>query len=496
MNTDTKETVKRIRTKTLIVGAGPAGLSCAMELCNAKEDFIVIEKQSAVGGLSKTYTYKEDKYIFRTDNGPHRFFSKNPKLYIFIENIINEKWISVKRQTRQYIDGKFYDYPINFFQALRNLGILKSIGMSLDYIFAKIKYRIFKSPIKNFKDYVYANFGKGLGLFSMIHYTEKIWGIPSHTIHPDWATQRIKGLNLFKVITDAVKRLFGLHSKNSPKSLVDTFYYPQYGTGLIYETILSKIKQAGYRVILNANTKEFIHKDGKIIEVLVKTPDGDMIIEFDNLVETIPLPTFVNLLSPKVDNSLVESAKALKHRSQVYLFITIDKDSITKDQWIYFPDKNVPFARISEMKNFSKDMSPKGKTSIFVEYFCFEGDHIWNMTEKQLFDLTMTHFEKMKFFQKRDVRRYYLIKLKDVYPIYDLEYKKYLNHIKEFLNGFSNLYYIGRPGRFRYNNQDHSLEMGLLAAKSIIDGVKYDIESVGEEKEYQESGKLYEKAKS
>ncbi len=487
---------KRIKTKTLIVGAGPAGLACAMELCNAKEDFIVIERQSKVGGLSKTYTFNEGKYVFKTDNGPHRFFSKNPNLYKFIENIINEKWIVVKRQTRQYIDGKFYDYPINFFQALRNVGIFRSVRMGIDYFLAKIKYGVFKSPIRNFRDYVYANFGKTLGRFNMIYYTEKIWGIPAETIHPDWASQRIQGLGLFKIIKDAATRLFGLSSNNKPKSLVDTFYYPQYGTGLIYETISEKIMKEGYRIILDANTKEFRHENGVFKEALIYTKDGGLIIEFENLVESVPLPTFVNLLHPAIDTDLKKDAATLRYRSQVYLFITLNKESITHDQWIYFPDKDIPFARISEMKNFSKDMSPKGMTSVFIEFFCFENDEIWNMPDNKLFDLALKHFEKMKFFDRKEVRKYYTIRLKDVYPIYDLDYKKYLGKLKEFLNGFKNLYYIGRPGRFRYNNQDHSLEMGLLAAKSIIEGKQYDIESVGEEKSYQESGELYEKAKS
>jgi len=115
------------------------------------------------------------------------------------------------------------------------------------------------------------------------------------------------------------------------------------------------------------------------------------------------------------------------------------------------------------------------------------------MAESDISNLAIRHLVDMGFISKNDVRKSYVIRQKNVYPIYDLNYKGKLDSIKGWLDTFENLYYIGRPGRFRYNNQDHSLEMGILAAKSIIDRKHYDIESVGEEKEYQESGKLYVK---
>lgn len=482
--------MQKIKTDTLIIGAGPAGLACAMELFKTKKDFVVIEKQSSVGGLSKTYVFKEDGIVFKTDNGPHRFFSKNQYLYDFIEDLLKDKWITVRRQTRQFIDGKFYDYPINFIQALKNIGLLRAVGMGFDYFIAKIQYRLFKKEVKNFEDYVIANFGKSLGQFNMINYTEKIWGIPAKEIHPDWAGQRIKGLNLISLLKDAIIKFLHLTPKNKPKSLVDTFYYPQSGTGLIYETIVDKLKNNGYKILFNTEPVEILHRDNRCYKVLADSPEGKVEIEFNTLVESVPLTKFIQLLKPVISKQVLDMGEKLKYRSQVYLFITLDKDSITKDQWIYFPSKNIPFARISEMKNFSLEMSPKDKTSLFVEFFCTEDDETWNMTDSAIFELALKHFENLGFITRKEVRKYYVIRQKDVYPIYDIFYKTYLSQIKKYLDAFKNLYYIGRPGRFRYNNQDHSLEMGILAAKSIIEGVRYDIESIGEEKGYFESGKI------
>lgn len=482
--------MKTIKTDILIIGAGPAGLSAAMELSRAGKDFMLIEKQPTPGGLARTYTFKEGEHTFYSDNGPHRFFSKNQYLYDFIEDLIDEDWIVVNRQTRQHIDGKFYDYPVNAAQALSNLGPWKSLRIGTDYGLAKIQYDLLGKKPTNFYEYTIANFGKTLGNFNMINYTEKIWGIPAREIHSDWAGQRIKGLSLGALMKDTAKRALGQGGSDKPKTLIDTFYYPSKGTGLIYDTIVKRITELGYKVVFNTQPTKVVHSKNKVTAVEVEGPDGKYIIECNHLVESVPMKQFLPLLSPTIPKEVAEANTKLRYRSQVYLFLTLDKESISTDQWIYFPSKETPMARISEMRNFSKTMSPEGKTSLFIEFFCFEGDDIWNMSTEELYDIAIEYFEKIGFFTRDEVRNKYVLREKNVYPVYDVHYKEYLAVLKKYMDGFENLYYIGRPGRFRYNNQDHSLEMGILAAKSLIDGVKYDIEKVGSETEYYESGNL------
>lgn len=483
--------MRTVSTKTLIIGAGPAGLATAMELTRADEDFVVIEKQDAIGGLARTYRFDEDGDVFLTDNGPHRFFSKNKYLYDFIEDLIDEQWITVKRQTRQFIDGKFYDYPVNAAQALRNLGFMKALRIIFDYLVARVKFGLLRRPVRNFFDYTVANFGRSLGEFNMINYSEKIWGIRAADIHADWAGQRIKGLSLRTLVGDALRRaLGGRQASGGPKTLVDEFYYPELGTGLIYDTIVERLRRSNRLVLLETEPVEVRHSGGRVTEVIVRSPDGPLCIRFDNLVESVPLKEFVRLLEPPAPASVQAANDRLRYRSQVYLFLTLDRASVTSDQWIYFPTKDIPIARMSEMRNFSAKLAPPGKTSLFVEFFCFEDDEIWQMSQEALYELTVTYLEGAGFLRRTEVRRHYLLRQRNVYPVYDTEYQLHLGEIKMYLDGFDNLFYIGRPGRFRYNNQDHSLEMGILTAKGIIDGHKYDIERIGTDAEYFEAGNL------
>jgi len=470
----------------LIIGAGPAGMSCAYELAKEGIKADVIEKDNSIGGFAKTLEFKENGAMFKADIGPHRFFSKNFYLHYLIKDLLKEDWIRVNRKTRQFIDRKFYDYPINAMQAFRNLGLSKSVMIVADYMYSVLVYKILGKRVRNFRDYIISNFGRTLANFNMLDYTEKIWGIPCNQISADWAKQRIKGLSLLTALSNAVFN----KQRTKPNTLTNSFHYPRNGTGTIYNEMAKSIVDKGSKIFTNSYPVSIHHKENKINKVELNINRKKKTISPKTVVESVPITDFVKLLNPLPPENVLDASCKLKWRSQVYLFITLDKEQITNDNWIYFPRKNVAFGRVAEMKNFSKDMSPRDKTSLFVEFFVTENDNIWNMPDNELFEIALKHFEKLGFFTREDVRKYYVIKKKNVYPVYDLRYREYLSIIRNYLDGFENLYYIGRPGRFKYNNQDHSMEMGIVCARSIIEGKRYDIDVYGSEQEYFEKGEL------
>jgi len=444
-----------------------------MELHNAGERFTVVEKDEQVGGLAKTYQFGE----FRTDNGPHRFFSQNRYLYDFIEDLLGEKWITVDRYTRFYIDGKFYQYPVEWKDALSKIGFLKAGVAFLDYLAARIKYR--NKDLENFEDFAISNFGRTLAEFNMLNYTEKIWGLPCSQLSVDWAQQRIKGLTLRSLLANAIFK------RSGPKSLVDQFYYPNMGTGLIYEAIKDKISEEN-QILLSNEPVKFLHDGKNISEVILK--NGESFSKPRKVISSIPMTSLLDMLDPDPPSEVSQAMSRLRYRSQAYLFLTLDKCSISKDQWIYFPDRDVPFGRISEMRNFSELMSPPGKTSLFIEFFCWKDDEIWNMSKEDLFEVAITWLDKLDLVRREEVIDIFHIRKDNAYPVYDLNYKENLDIVKKYLDSIENLIYIGRPGRFKYTNQDHSLEMGILAARSIVDGRSYNIEDVGAEEGYFERG--------
>ena len=470
------------KNNILILGAGPAGMAAAFELHKAGKSFTIIEKNEAVGGLARTFQYGE----FRTDMGPHRFFSQNQYLYDFIEDLIGEHWIKVNRLTRFHINGKFFLYPVQIKNALLNAGLYKALRILLDYLFERSK-KIFinKNPI-SFEEQVVSDFGRALAELNMLNYTEKTWGLPCSEVSPDWAKQRIRGLSLKAII----KKSF-MKSKKGPKTLVDQFYYPDLGTGLIYERIKEKIlTKENCEVKVNTRPVKIIHKNEKIFEVVLNNTGSNQIYYPEYIISSIPITELVRLLRPEAPSKILQAIKNLRFRSHVSLFVTLNKPSVFPDQWVYFPDKKIPFGRMMEPKNFSKKISPKDKTSLLIEFFCWKNDRIWNASKEKLFELSIEWLEKLNFTKRKDVIDYFIHKEEYAYPIYELDYEEHLEKIKKYLNQFKNLQLIGRTGCFKYNNQDHALEMGILGARSIIEGKQYNIEEVGAEQKYFEKGYL------
>ena len=460
----------------LILGAGPTGLSTALELVRNQRECVLVEKEDRVGGLSRTMEFGE----FKSDIGPHRFYSKNRHLYDLISSLLGARWRLVDRITRFYVQGRYYHYPIRFAEALKGVSFYTAAQMITDYLREKIK----KRKIENLKDFLLANFGRTLSQFNMLNYTEKIWGLRCDQISPDWAKQRIGGLSF----REAILRVF--KKKGGPKTLVDQFYYPQRGSGEIYEAMKKKILSGSSSILLRSYPTKITHDEHKLVEISIACEDEDMAFRPQFVVSTIPITKLIKLLDPPVPADVSKACEKLQFRSHVSLFMSLNQDTVFRDQWIYFPDQEIPFGRIMEPKNFSRSLSPNKKTSLLIEYFSWEGDKIWSMNPDDLFLLTKTWLKRLGIIKKDNVIFYRLHREKYAYPVYTLDYKKPLSIVKDYLARFENLYLAGRAGCFRYNNQDHALEMGILAARSIIDKKRYNIDRVGMAPEYLEQGSI------
>ncbi len=475
------------KNNNVIIGAGPAGLSASYELSRHGLPCIVLEKQDKTGGICKTWVFEYEGEKYLTDTGPHRFFSKNPALYMMIEELLGPDWVEVKRLTRQLINGKYYDYPVNVVQAVMNAGPDLAFRMGLDFLKEMVKGFFVEPDKSTFESWVVANFGRTLAGFNLLNYTEKIWGIPCSKIAGEWAAQRIPGMNALSIVKKAIFKSGG------PKSMIDAFYYPRLGINMIYAAMEKITTEKGNSVLTNVKITKIRHNNGLVTSLDYEVKGAKKTIPVDNLISSMPITELIELFDPQPPQDVLKASRGLEYRDQVYVFLIIDKPKITEDTWIYYPTTPPTFGRMMEPKNWTKDMAPARRSSLFVEYFAFKGDALWRLSKENLVKMTVRQLEWLGFCKASEVLAAHIIYNEKAYPSWDIFFRKRLIKVNNYLAQFPNLYTVGRNGRFRYNNQDHSIETGLLAAKSIIEEQNYDLEAAGAELEYFESGKLYQK---
>lgn len=453
---------------TLIIGAGAAGLSAAVELSRVNKDFALVEKSNSVGGLAKTYVRSESGLVFRTDNGPHLYLHKEKYLLQFIDNT---EVVPVKPRQRVFVDGKSYNFPVQLLQLLRKQGYLDITKVLFYYGISLIKYRLLRRPVTNFYDYAVANLGKKFATLTTISFMEKVYGLPSKELHLELARQRFQFLSASRFLKSILTSKLPKKAKRK-KKVKYPLLFPQYGTGTFYEAMKTKIENAGHPIFLNSYPIRIRHEGNKVKSVKLRVNQEDFEVTVNYLIESIHIPDLIELLDPPAPAYVREAAIKLRYRGHINLFITLDADKIIEEHSIYFTDAQVPFSRITEMKNFSAKMSPPGKTSLLVEFFCNEGDKIHRLTEYELLELALPFLEKYIFLKRSQIRSCYRLAVNKSYPVYDLSYETNIAIVKRYLDSFDNMFSIGRPGRFEYTSQPRSLEMGIEAARAIIGNEK------------------------
>lgn len=465
------------QTDTIIFGAGPAGLAAATSLAGNGRKVVVFEKEKQAGGISKTIEFKG----YRFDLGGHRFFTKSEEVNRLWEETLGGDFLTRPRLSRIFYRNKFFNYPLKPANALFGLGIFTSLGVILSYF----KSRLFPfREEESFEQWVSNRFGRKLYALFFKTYTEKLWGIPCSEIRAEWAAQRIKGLSL----TTAVKNAFFPDNSGKVKTLIDTFQYPKFGPGMMYEKMAGNIESLGGRICLGSEVAEVRHGDGAVRSIVVRSgSEGEVEHSASHFISSMPITDLVERLSPPPPPEVAEAAKKLAYRSFITVNIIMNAKRAFPDTWIYVHSPEVRMGRIQNFGNWSPCMlADPGKTALGVEYFCTEGDELWGMTDEGLVTLALDELEKVKLGGKDDFVEGFVARVPKAYPVYDASYPRNIRIIREYLAGFSNLQPVGRYGMFKYNNMDHSILTGLCAAENIM-GKQHDIWAINTEQEYHES---------
>lgn len=466
----------------IVIGAGPSGLAAAYELTRHGAPVVLVERLDQIGGLSRT-TLKNGS---RFDIGPHRFFTKSSEIHQLWCDILKKDLLSVPRLTRIFYNNKFFYYPLAPMNALFGIGPLEAISIISSYLSTRIKERISPTQPVSFEDWVVAQFGRRLFEIFFMTYTEKVWGVPCTQIGADWAGQRIKGLSLWTAVINSIFK----PKQKKIKTLVEEFVYPRLGAGMFYESLAQRIKEGGGEILLGKHALGFRHEGSRICSVMTADAMGNRDdIEGSAFLVSSPLSDGILGLDPAPPAEVAEAARGLRYRSHIGVDIAVEGNPFP-DNWIYVHSREVRLARVANYRNFSGEMAGHdGATPLTVEYFCFPGDDIWESQDERLIELAKTELKRMKIIHPEQVQFGFVVRNEKAYPVIELGYEKKMQMLKDYIARFDNFQPIGRSGMFRYNNMDHAIMTGLLAARNVLGG-NFDVWSVNIDAEYHESGEV------
>jgi protoporphyrinogen oxidase len=459
--------------RPIIVGAGPAGLTAGYELLKRGVPPLILEKTNRVGGIARTEVYKG----YRLDIGGHRFYTKVDEVERVWHEVLGPEFLLRPRLSRIYYQGKFYQYPLNLINTLGNLGFWESGLILLSYLRWQLLPHCRED---NFEEWVTNRFGRRLYKTFFQTYTEKVWGIPCHTIQADWAAQRIKDLSLRSAVSNA------LFNSGNVKSLIEQFHYPRLGPGMMWERMQQLIERKGGEVHLNAGVEGLQHENGRIHSLTIRQGSQTCELEADQVISSMPVSHLLLGLDPAPPQAVLHAARSLKYRDFLIVGLIVNHPNLFPDNWIYIHNPDVKVGRIQNFKNWSAAMVPHpAMTCLGMEYFCNEGDPLWTMDDDGLIQLAAGELSRLGLANANLVEDGLVIRQRKAYPVYDQSYRTHVTTVQTYLAGFSNLQTVGRNGMHRYNNQDHSMLTGLLAAKNVL-GEQHELWEVNTERSYYE----------
>ena len=464
-----------------ILGAGPAGLGAAVELVkHGVTNILVIDRHKVVGGLARTEVFGHARF----DVGPHRFFTKNAEINKLWHDTLGADFRSIDRLTRIYHKNKFFHYPIKPFDVISNLGIIESAHALLSFVSARFTS---KGEALTFEDWITHRFGRKLYDTFFRTYTEKVWGIPGHQIGAEWAAQRIKGLDIIKVIKASV--LGG--SGGAVKTLADRFHYPVLGAGQMHEVMADKIAGRGVDWLLGATIVSVHQADDRIDSIDVRSGNGAPVsIRANHFFSSVPITSFVHMLDPAEPEEVMKAAAALYYRDHITVNLLVSGGNPFPDQWLYVHSPEVQMARVANYNNFSKAMTGAAdKTALSVEYFAFQHEELWKRRDDELIELATEELAWSKLLSRNHVDGAWVVRERESYPTYYMGFQEPYEVLKNRINEFHNLSSIGRGGMYKYNNQDHSTYSGILAARNYLKlpGSPCNLWKINIDAEYQES---------
>ncbi len=461
-----------------VLGGGPAGLTAGYVLARSARPVVLFEAGAQVGGLARTVV--RDGYRF--DLGGHRFFTKSAEVQQLWEQVLGDELLVRDRLSRIFWRGRFIDYPLRLADVVRKVGPMELARCSASYAraVARRRGRRGREP-ETFEEWVCDRFGRRLFELFFKSYTEKVWGVPTSEIRAEWAAQRIRTLSFSRVVRAAL-----LGDGGDVRSLIEQFHYPRLGPGQMWEAMAAEIVGAGGQVRLGARVTGLELADGRVAAVHA----GGERVAVSQVVSSLALRDVVGLADPPAPAAAREAAAGLRYRDFVTVALVVHGDDLFPDNWIYVHDPDVRVGRIQNFRAWSEAMVPDAaRTCVGMEYFCFEGDELWNASDADLVARATRELAAIGLADAARVAGGHVVRVPKAYPIYDADYEARVATIRGWLAGIPNLQQVGRNGLHRYNNSDHSMLTALRAVDNACAGTAHDLWAVNGDGEYHEEAR-------
>jgi protoporphyrinogen oxidase len=468
--------------RVAVIGAGPAGLTAAYQLAKAGVDVNVYEASDTVGGMARSFRL----WGQTVDLGPHRFFSNDARVNRLWLEVVGQDYRMVNRLTRIYYKQRFFHYPLKPGNALWNMGLWEAARCLGSYL------RERSAPSRpggdgpaTFEDWVVGRFGRRLFEMFFKSYSEKLWGISCQDLDADFAAQRIKRFSLAEAVLGAL-RLGG----NGHRTLVDCFAYPLGGTGMVYERMADSVRAWGGQVHLRWPVRRILHLDGQVVGLDLGDGERDFC---DHVISTMPLTSLVRGLGD-LPAEVEEAVDALRFRNTILVYLNVGGTDLFPDQWLYVHSPELKAGRVTNFRNWVPELYGDQPTSILaLEFWCNDDDALWASREEELIDLAGSEIRSTGLIGKAPILDGKVVRVRRCYPVYRSGYRQHLTRLRPYLDRFRGLTPIGRYGSFKYNNQDHSILMGLLAAENLLEGQTHDLWEVNSDYDsYQEQARITE----
>ena len=463
----------------VVIGAGPAGLAAAHELAVHGYSAVVVEKLDKVGGLARTENYRG----FSFDIGGHRFFTKEDEVSRLWRDLLGPEFLRRPRLSRIYYRRNFFYYPLRPLNALAGLGFWRSLAIVLSYL----RWQVFPHRGEDtFEQWVTNRFGKKLFETFFKTYTEKVWGISCTELRAEWAAQRIRGLSLKTAILGMFRK-----PRRSIKTLIEEFDYPRLGPGMMWEAARLAVERRGGSVLLGCDVVSIRRRGGAIENISISNNGHRETLSGAAFISSMPVREFIEKLDPPPPQPVMEAARRLRFRGLIVVCLIVKRPDLFPDNWIYIHDPAVKVGRIQNYKNWSPAMAADAsKTSLGMEYFATPGDELWRMSDSALIELAKTEISRIGLAAADDVEDGCVVRAPEAYPVYDANYREALATVRGFVDGLENFQTIGRNGLHRYNNQDHAMMTGILAARNVALAERNDLWSVNTDSEYHEEARV------